>query len=168
MEVPLRLTFTSLKSQHALVYLFGRLPMNENVEKKDFLEFTCLTTPRISLDLAVDFAQGRIKLTQQGRILIKATDKEHADSLLDIFVGVVGEIEPSIRAWLFEEVGHPKTYHPSQPNWAYSQIPIEKIPVVELSDLQIRVIKTELEKYKTPDFWPDDPSKIEGSRIFWP
>ena len=142
--------------------------MSKNATDQELLDFSIITTPRVSMDECISFAKGQIVFTPQGEITLRAFDEEHVVQLIDILGCVMRDFDPLFRSWVLQQVEESRQYHPSDPGWAYQQIPLATIPLLKLSESAKRRVKAELESYELPDFWPTDPESVEVNRIFWP
>jgi len=104
-------------------------------KNKFTIKYSFITTPLID---AVDvFNHKEAKIFLNGKTK-KSEVWAESDNIIDI---ALDDLVP-----VGKEVNTP--YHPSDPNWAYLKISLDKIPSIRLSKKDLKEIRDELKKLK--------------------
>lgn len=127
--------------------------MKELERKKALVtKLSFITTPAISYTGVVEHKNSKIFLNGVSRKSeVWAESEENADSVLDDLIVVMQDYDPKFEIKLLTTVGRDdeRSYHPSSCNWAYSQIPLEKIPKLQVTEKDMERIRQELKKLES-------------------
>lgn len=126
----------------------------KNVKKKkaSMVKLSFITTPVISCIGILEHRNSNIFLNGVSRKSeVWAETEEKVDLVLDDLVMVMQDYDPKFEIKLLTPIGrnNVKSYHPSSPNWAYTQIPLNKIPVLKITDEIFNEIKRKLKEFES-------------------
>jgi len=120
-------------------------------KNKFTIKYSFITTPLID---AVDvFNHKEAKIFLNGKTKkseVWAESDNIIDIALDDLIMVLEKYDKQISIKLLVPVGKEVNtpYHPSDPNWAYIKISLDKIPSIRLSKKDLKEIRDELKKLK--------------------
>lgn len=111
------------------------------------IRLSFLPVPRINRNETVMHNNGKILLKgPEKKAEVWANSKSEAHEILGNFVWAVSNsVDPEFSAKLITAIETSATpKHPSNPDWAYSQITITNIPMLEISDMQWKSVLDQL------------------------
>jgi len=116
------------------------------------VKFSFITTPVIDYKGIILHRNCRIFFngnSKKNEIWSKSEDE--IDIALDDFIMVMQDYDPKIEIKLLAKIGgvNKNWGHPSNANWAYSKIPLNKFSTLSITDQDIRKIKRKLKKFKS-------------------
>jgi len=115
----------------------------------NLVRFTFITTPMLDCDSEIEYLGGRIIFRRGSKAEIWAFDRRHAYDIAGDLVVALQDYDPHIEIKLLHSGEDDlQSYHPSDPSWAYSMIPLGQIPKLRIQEDQISRLKHKLQSFE--------------------
>ncbi len=131
------------------------------------VRFSFILIPRIERNETIEYKKGKIVFKgADNKAEVWALDESSAHEILENLVFAVSDnVDPQFSIKLISPLGSENTpKHPSDPDWAYSRIPISEIPLLDIKDVLWKKILDQLRAFEN-NTW--DESSDQNSRFLF-